>query len=492
MSDYIANFAGGDRVVFFMVALSVLFMLEAFVLAALLFFKRKKNKKLFKSENPELEYKVSEITSSLFSSAMLAMLAFIKVRYFSDLDKALSALVPIAVIIFANIVFRVVGFFRHRGGVLGETFFNCALRSMDDFTMAVVITLGPAIVASQMPIAEMSRYFGAGVRRAVLAEFPFALACAYMLLAHLSLVAQNLVLKVRVKSRHMNEALELALFAIVSFLVARRFVPGYNLFLILMIGVISTCIISSVSQYLNSNRIGTKRKLPLAVAQLYTISNVLTSTFSGIFIMCAVIFTSLNLGGFYGMAAVSLAMMGSWPLTGSLNVIYRKSDTNKYVAKTINNVVLFYIFYEMLEFILKRQVSINIFSHNVVIGLFLAFGLVVFNILKVVNLAKYLETLRNKGYIFARSLIYMALFIVTIYLLFPFVNYELLGAIILGLVIMTSFVSLVLLNGADVLDMVVEKIGPGKNILKGTVVPLESQIATLIIVLTIIFLPAVK
>jgi hypothetical protein len=208
--------------------------------------------------------------------------------------------------------------------------------------------------------------------------------------------------------------------------------------------------------------------------------------------MCAAIFTALNLGGFYGMAIVGLAMTGSWALNGSLNVLYRKSDANKHVAKTINNVVLFYIFYEMLEYILRREVSINIFSNDAVIGMFLAVGLVVFNILKVVNLAKYLETLRNKSYIFARSLIYMALFVVAAYLLFPFVNYELLGAFILGLVIMTSFISLVLLNGSDVFEIVSEKAGAKENILKETIVPLTSQITTLIIVLTIIFLPMVK
>ena len=481
------NIAGGDMAAGFMAVLAALLAIEAAVLAALLFCRADKKKKLFKAANPELEYKVSEITGAAFSSATLLFLSFMKARYFSDVDKALGALVPIAAAMAANIVFRIAGFFGAGRGAAFDAFLSSALKGMDDFAMAAALACSPAILASQMPVVEISKYFGADVRRAVLVEFPFALLAAYMLLSNISLLAQNLV--PRAKTRHADETAELLLFALASFLCARAYVPGYNLFLILMAGVISTCIISSASQYLNANRIGGRRRLPSGLSRLYTMSNLLTSTFSSMLIMCAVIFTSLNLGGFYGMSMAGLSMIGSWALNGSLNVVYRKSEANKYVAKTINNVVLFYIFYETLEFILKRQVSINIFSHNALIGMFLSASLVVFNMLKVVNLAKYLETLRNKSYIFIRCLIYMALFVACVYLVFPLVNHELLGAFILGLVITTSLVSLALLNGADVFDMMAPKTPAGDDMLKNTIVPLESQITTLLIVLTIILLP---
>jgi hypothetical protein len=50
----------------------------------------------------------------------------------------------------------------------------------------------------------------------------------------------------------------------------------------------------------------------------------------------------------------------------------------------------------------------------------------------------------------------------------------------------------VLLNGADVFGMMSDKSEGKGDILSGTVVPLASQITTLIIVLTIILLPMVK
>jgi hypothetical protein len=484
------NIAGNDPSAALMAALAAFFALEALTLAALLFRRRDRKKKLFAAANPELEYKASEITGAAFSSATLLFLAFMKARYFSDADKAFGALVPIAALMCINIIARVAGFFGGGRGAVSGAFLSSALRGMDDFATAALLACSPALLASQMPVVEISKYFGAEVRRAALVEFPFVLSAAYMLLSNLVLMAQNLM--ARAKPRHVNEAAELLLFALVSFLCAGAYVPGYNLFLILVVGVISACIISSASQYLNANRIGGRRSLPSGLSRLYTMSNLLTSTFSSMLIMCAAIFTSLNLGGFYGMSVVGLAMVGSWALNGSLDVLYRRSEANKYVAKTINNVVLFYIFYETLEFMLKRRVSINIFSNNAVIGLFLSASLVVFNILKVVNLAKYLETLKNKSYIFIRSLIYMALFVVCVYLLFPFINHELMSAFILGLVITTSFVSLALLNGADVFDMVAPRAGARGDIMKDTIVPLESQITTLLIILTIILLPMVK
>jgi hypothetical protein len=267
---------------------------------------------------------------------------------------------------------------------------------------------------------------------------------------------------------------------------------GYNAFLALMVGMMASFVISSASYYLNHSRIGRKKRLPASLFRLYTISNVLTSTFADILILAAAMFASLNFGGFYGMSLASLGMIASLFLNSSLNVLYGKSMAQKYVAKTINNVILFYIFFETLQFILKRQVTISIFSNNVVIGLFLSVALVVFNILKVVNLAKYIETSRKRSYILFRSMVYAAAFVGALYFAFPLIDYEMLAAFVLGTVIMASFISLVLLNGADVFDMISEKVEGGSEVLRGAVVPLSSQIATLLIIISIMLLPMVK
>ena len=179
-------------------------------------------------------------------------------------------------------------------------------------------------------------------------------------------------------------------------------------------------------------------------------------------------------------------------MTSNVNIFDKQSESYKYIAKTLTNVALFYIFFETLEFIYKAQIHINISSNNVIIGLFSSLVLIMFNILKIVNLAKYIQMSTKRTYIAVRTLIYIVMFVICFYYLLPFINYELLGALVLGLILMTAFISILVINGIDVFENQDGKAYVITPLLRNNVLPLINQITTLIIIVTVLLLPIIK
>jgi hypothetical protein len=487
------KFLGGDATGAAMFFAAGAFMLESIVLALLLYLKKRRDKKLFRKVTAELEYRISEIASIFAAGLALGLLGLLRIRYFGSMDTVLGAFPALFAVALANIALKVGSLFLSEAKAVATLVRSAALKCADDMAMAVIIAATSAILASEMPVAGISKFFGAGTTRAQLINLPFVLATVFLAVSNAALLAQNFLKRLNpARSQYINEIVEMSVFAASAGITVACQNFGLNVFLVLMVGLTASCVISGASYYFNGFRLGRNKKLPASLFRLYTISNVLSSTFVNILMTSAVIFASLNFGGFYGMSIATMGMTASTFLNSNLSILYGKSMAQQYVAKTINNVVLFYIFFETLQFILKRQVAISIFSNNVVIGLFLSVALAVFNILKVVNLARYIEARGARGYILFRSLVYVALFAAALWFAFPFINHEILAAFALGTVIMASFISLVLLNGADVFDMISEKVEGGSEMLRGAVVPLSSQIATLLIIMAIMLLPMVK
>ncbi|MCR5506457.1 MAG: hypothetical protein K6F04_01260, partial [bacterium] len=81
---------------------------------------------------------------------------------------------------------------------------------------------------------------------------------------------------------------------------------------------------------------------------------------------------------------------------------------------------------------------------------------------------------------------------VCFYYLLPFINYELLGALVLGLIFMTAFISILVINGIDVFENQDGKALLITPLLRNTILPLTNQITTLIIIVIVLLLPIIK
>ena len=134
---------------------------------------------------------------------------------------------------------------------------------------------------------------------------------------------------------------------------------------------------------------------------------------------------------------------------------------------------------------------INLFSNNVTVGLFTSTVFILFNILKITNLTKYINMQASRFYIAIRSIIYIIVFCVSFSYLLPYINYEILGAFVCVLILITVLISRMLINGIDVYET-----KDGKHIissmLRSSVLPLTNQITTILIVITVLLLPIIK
>ena len=153
---------------------------------------------------------------------------------------------------------------------------------------------------------------------------------------------------------------------------------------------------------------------------------------------------------------------------------------------------MYYSIYFRLEFIYKTQININIFSDNVIIGLFTSIVFTIFNTLKIINLIKYVNMQTSRIYIAIRTLLYIILFTACISYLLPYINYELLGSLVLGLILITSFISVLLNNAIEVYSLQNNKDIVVCTTLKNSVLPLTNQITTILIIITILLLPIIK
>ena len=209
-------------------------------------------------------------------------------------------------------------------------------------------------------------------------------------------------------------------------------------------------------------------------------------------VLTILVFTCLNYGGYFGITMASIGLICSVVLTSSLIIFDKSSESYKYLAKTINNIALFYIFLETLEYIYKQRITINIFSDNVIIGLFLGISFMLFNILKSINLIRYVNMAKSHIYLTIRTILYIGLFTICIYYLLPYINYELLAALVLGLILTTAFGSILLINSIDVFEKQTSKSLQITPIIRSTVLPLTNQITTILIIITVLLLPIIK
>ena len=359
--------------------------------------------------------------------------------------------------------------------------------------MIITITLSSAIIASQIPIVDITKFFGPDVSRFSLINLPFLLSSLFIVISNCSLLFQYFFKNLDQEAKtNLNDIFKVIFPLIVLVFTAIFYPLSYNLFMIISVGILSKYIVEKISTYLNERKILGRRGNLTTLSFLSPTSNIFFSSLIDLTVIVVLIFASLNSTGFFGVTVASIGLVSSTILTSNVNIFDNQSEAYKYIAKTLTNVALVYIFFETLEFIYKNQIHIDLSSDNVIIGLFASIVLVMFNILKTINLAKYIQLSTKRTYIGVRTLIYITMFVISFYYLLPFINYELLGALVLGLIFMTAFISILVINGIDVFENQDGKALLITPLLRNTVLPLINQITTLMIIVIVLLLPIIK
>ncbi len=483
LMDPINAFMGISSASLFLIFLILFCMLE---------YRRFKNPKFFKQIDENIEYKISEVLNFFLSSIILSFYCIVKYFYFTKMDMVLSSLWILLSIISLNILFKMSCILINTKEKISPIK-NLFLRIIDNYVMIINITLSAAIIASQIPIVDISKYFGSDVLRFSLINLSFLLSGLFIVISCISILCQYFLYKLDQETKlNVNEVFKVILPLITIAFVTIFYPLSYNLFMTASVGILSKYIAEKTSTYLNKRKISGKNANFTTLNFLSPISNIFFSSLVNLSVIVILIFTCLNLTGFLGVAIASLGLICSTVLTSNVNIFDKQSESYKYVAKTLNNVALFYIFFETLEFIRKAQFHVSILSDNVIVGLFASIVLVIFNILKIINLAKYIQMSTKRTYIAVRTMIYIIMFVICFYYLLPFINYELLGALVLGLILITAFISILVINSIDVFENKGGKSVFVTPLLRNTVLPLTNQITTVLIIIIVLLLPIIK
>lgn len=479
-----------DNTSLFMAISSFVLFFISLILIGKIFYFRYKDKKFFKQIDANIEYKISESLNIFLSSIMLLFFGVVKYLYFSRMDDVLDSLWVLFGIIFINIFFKIFCLFSAKGH--NKPIKNLLLRIIDNFVMIITITLSSSIIASQIPIVDISKFFGAEVARFSLINLPFLVMSLFVISSCLSLILEYFFknLEEEIKE-NINEILKVFIPLFITLGITIYYPLSYNLFIIVCIGVLSKYIAEKSSTYLNSRKLLNNKNS--SILKIFNpISNIFFSSLMNMLVLTILLFTCLNYGGYFGITMASIGLICSVVLTSSLIIFDKSSESYKYLAKTINNIALFYIFLETLEYIYKQRITINIFSDNVIIGLFLGISFMLFNILKSINLIRYVNMAKSHIYLTIRTILYIGLFTICIYYLLPYINYELLAALVLGLILTTAFGSILLINSIDVFEKQTLKSLQITPIIRSTVLPLTNQITTILIIITVLLLPIIK
>ena len=333
----ILNEISSLQVVSIMNIANVIFLSEFIFLLGKLFFKRFKDKKYFKNITDSLKYDLTEISTIFFSFLSVISMYFLYNHYLDNLDTVLSSLFLIGCLILLNIVVKIIDIVTNYKSKFIKMFSLIILKGIDNFFLIIILTQTTAILASLIPVVDITRFFGTDIKRTTLINFPFFIMVAFLLLCNLGLILQYFTKKLDIKIReHINDFFELFCFALLSFWIIFCCSISYNIFLILITGIIGTYLITKLSTYLTTSKVNYTKKSSSSLRLLYPISNIISSSFWGILFMTGIIFISLNFGNFYGLAISCLAMISSRFLKYPLNLIYDNSESYRYVAKTIN------------------------------------------------------------------------------------------------------------------------------------------------------------
>ena len=124
----------------------------------------------------------------------------------------------------------------------------------------------------------------------------------------------------------------------------------------------------------------------------------------------------------------------------------------------------------------------------------------------------------SRTYIAIRSTIYIMLFCLCLYYLLPYINYEILASVVLGLILTTATISIISVNATDIMTRIInarqksmqKDMKPAQiqqsqinlcrdtqllhigSILRNCILPLINDVATIIIIITLLLLPLIK
>ena len=481
-------------------------------------------------------YKITELFNCCLSSFFLFLLCIIRYNFFKKLDTIFSSLWIIFALLFTGVILKIIGLFiKSKKQVCDlknqpKSHFSknpilILFTVLDNFILLLSITISAGLIASQIPIVDITKFFGISTNRFTLIDLPFIISGIFVFSSCISVVLQRVLFLLNM-TRTMHENITDMIKVFIPLIITLSFSLyidiNYSLIIVLCLGILSKYITEKFSTILfrhTSRKYGLNTSTPRGfLSILAPISNTLFSSMLDLAVTTALVFTSINYGGFYAMIISILGITSSIVLTSNTDIITKSSDTYKYIAKTILNIACFYIFFETLEFIYKTSVRINIFTPNVIIGLFISGIFIVFNTLKLVNLTRYINMNTSRTYIAIRSTIYIMLFCLCLYYLLPYINYEILASVVLGLILTTATISIISVNATDIMTRIInarqksmqKDMKPAQiqqsqinlcrdtqllhigSILRNCILPLINDVATIIIIITLLLLPLIK
>jgi hypothetical protein len=339
-----------------------------------------------------------------------------------------------------------------------KTFKDSLNATLESFATAIGLVLVAAITATQAPNVHITKFFGDGVGRLALVNMPFII---YMAFAAVSTALSF----VKIEYRHLTRwGVGLAAFEIASLCLIRHFSLPSTMFFALSLGLLSGYTLSALENKMDSRRTACRD------AEC-RVSGALGFAAAGIAVLSAAIFSAISWGGAYGVSLAAMGVLGAKVSGKPAATSYKRAGS------AISNAALFLVFVRTLEFIIRRDASLDISDAQVVIGLFLSGATVLLILQKTINAVRRIE---SGEAVAKRGFIYCAGVVAFMTMGLPFIKWELLLAVALGVMVLSPIVGLLMVAM------------PGAGEKTRVVAPLYAQITTLLIVGTILLLPMLK
>ncbi|MCL2439482.1 MAG: hypothetical protein FWD15_03135 [Alphaproteobacteria bacterium] len=408
------------------------------------------------------------------AGVLLLALAYIKAKYFQRFDDMSggmwAVMIGIAVCIFANIL---VFLLKDRGRVATNSKMWFFYR-IDDMLMSFSFVLVAALVAAEIPDAEITRTFGAGVSRFAIVNLPFILALLYVATSNL-LFWIDVVLKKWGKFE-MPEFIVPIVFVGLSFFACRHFSLSLVIALILSIGVACSWLFRAAPK-LVSLLAPTRKHFGV----MFGFSRMFGALGLDMLVLLAVISTVLWLGGVYGLTLLAIGLASGAFM--SMNEPMERRDAFRHISQMVAGVALVYLFWHTICHILNKNISVNIFSREVVPGVLAAMAVLFMNVRHIIKSLRSLLIDGKRREAAFSTVIYVALWAALAYIEWGFITYAFLSAFVLTLALFAPIVSLVILRVCE--------LGVKRGGWQDMLIILNAQVSTFIIVMVILLLPLV-
>ncbi|MDR0367142.1 MAG: hypothetical protein LBH41_01030 [Rickettsiales bacterium] len=407
---------------------------------------------------------------------LMLMLGAARAAFFTSLDDVFSSMYAFATVSAAGIaVTSAAAAFLNEG-----TLKYCLLKSIDDISTSFSFVLAASVLGSQIPTSEMAKFFGPDMPRFALINLPFILSLAFAILSNLCMGVQFALARLSpAKAEIVGKFSTIILFPAASAWACTHFSLSFNIAGILAGGVLVGFILQDLPSYL-----GRAKQSGKPVGFLGGMVKILGACAIDIMFLCALVGVAAAWGGSYGFGLACIGASGGMLFKASPGAGAERSESFRHIARALNNMALFHIFCEALEFISNRRADIGIFQTDVAIGLFAAMFLIIANLRKIAMVSRCLLLEHKRRQAAGQTMLYAATIVIITAGVLPAASYGALAAFMLGTAILAPLVSLVLGTMAE-----------GARERGGTfgmVVLMNSQIATFVLAATILLLPLAR